>query len=854
LLIKNNIINLKFLSSLKKIVSKILQLGGIVFFTFFFILITYYYSSGLNQRFGIKTSLLKINTLIFDRYLGINFLKLDDYVNIGKIKIRYIINKPKIDTLKLDLNQKTVLHLERQRQIKLQKTLITEKFSMHNMTINFDEKKLKAKIRIKGDRSIHWSNRNTSSYKIDMRNDDRIWGLEEFSVQKPIARNYTYEYLFHKFLQYTDHIYLKYFFVNLFFNNEDRGLYAVEESFSKELVERQKKRNGPIFGINEPISSYYPNVSYDLYSSQYWVSQYPKLIKSAYSTLNNLKDDNQNFNLGDHFDLDRWASYFAIIDLTGAYHGSISKSVKLFFNPVKAKFEPIGFDGHYGTGNFDDFILADFLQEDQINCSYICEEKDWYIKFFKLNNGELNTKFIEKYIFYLKKYSNNEFIKKFLEENNKEIEKINYLIYSENSKADKVLWKGIAPFIYDDELLFKRSELIQKRLDSVNFVNFKFSLENNYLIFKDHFSKFPVKIKTVNCKNDLKNEFFLSGNMTIKWKYDCDQILLKNHKNQTKNFKLAEEITISKNTIPTSIDNFDSLENNPNITKISKDEFLVSKNLNILRNTFIPKKQTFFVDEGIQINLLNKAILFVEGNIEFNGSKENKINIKSDGTGSIILKKNQVLINNTVLENLGSPKIPEYILYGGLNIIDSNATINNLLIKSSNSEDAINLVNSIVTLKDVELQNIQSDGIDIDFGTVKFNEINCLNIRNDCLDISGSNTSGYKLNIDGSYDKALSIGENSNVNIKNLILKNSRLGVAVKDGSNVYLENIVSQNNEYDLAVFNKKNEFDIPNLKIKNFQKKNKKILQSKNSKLVIDEKTIFGEQSNAYIKSILY
>ena len=241
MLIKNNIINLKFLSSLKKIVSKILQLGGIVFFTFFFILITYYYSSGLNQRFGIKTSLLKINTLIFDRYLGINFLKLDDYVNIGKIKIRYIINKPKIDTLKLDLNQKTVLHLERQRQIKLKKTLITEKFSMHNMIINFDEKKLKAKIRIKGDRSIHWSNRNTSSYKIDMRNDDRIWGLEEFSVQKPIARNYTYEYLFHKFLQYTDHIYLKYFFVNLFFNNEDRGLYAVEESFSKELVERQKK-------------------------------------------------------------------------------------------------------------------------------------------------------------------------------------------------------------------------------------------------------------------------------------------------------------------------------------------------------------------------------------------------------------------------------------------------------------------------------------------------------------------------------------------------------------------------------------------------------------------------------------
>ena len=39
---------------------------------------------------------------------------------------------------------------------------------------------------------------------------------------------------------------------------------------------------------------------------------------------------------------------FAIIDLTNTLHGAISKSVKLFYNPVNGKFEPIGFDGHYG--------------------------------------------------------------------------------------------------------------------------------------------------------------------------------------------------------------------------------------------------------------------------------------------------------------------------------------------------------------------------------------------------------------------------------------------------------------------------------------------------------------------------
>jgi len=129
-----------------------------------------------------------------------------------------------------------------------------------------------------------------------------------------------------------------------------------------------------------------------------------------------------------------------------------------------------------------------------------------------------------------------------------------------------------------------------------------------------------------------------------------------------------------------------------------------------------------------------------------------------------------------------------------------------------------------------------------------------LNIRNDCLDISGAKTKGTKLIIDKSYDKGLSIGEDSNVDIKDLVLKNSRIGVAVKDGSVVYLENIESVNNDYDLALFNKKKEYEIPKLEIKNFNKETKKILQSKDSKLTIDNQIILGLQSNAYINSVLY
>ena len=60
---------------------------------------------------------------------------------------------------------------------------------MYNVQIQDNKKKIKAKIRIKGVRPIHWQNKRTSSYKIDLIGNNRLWGMEEFAVQKPITKN-----------------------------------------------------------------------------------------------------------------------------------------------------------------------------------------------------------------------------------------------------------------------------------------------------------------------------------------------------------------------------------------------------------------------------------------------------------------------------------------------------------------------------------------------------------------------------------------------------------------------------------------------------------------------------------------
>ena len=107
----------------------------------------------------------------------------------------------------------------------------------------------------------------------------------------------------------------------------------------------------------------------------------------------------------------------------------------MYYNPVTANFEPIGFDGHYNSTIFNDFILLDFLDEDNKKCDWICEERDWYLKFLK------NNEFRNYYKNMLKKISKRSVINKFIDKNSSEINFYNDQFYSESSKYDKVFVK-----------------------------------------------------------------------------------------------------------------------------------------------------------------------------------------------------------------------------------------------------------------------------------------------------------------------------------------------------------------------------------------------------------------------------
>ena len=82
-------------------------------------------------------------------------------------------------------------------------------------------------------------------------------------------------------------------------------------------------------------------------------------------------------------------------------------------------------------------MILDFLDTENINCSYICPEREWYLRF--LENNEFKKLYIKK----LKDIASLNSVKEFYKLNIDSINFFNEQFLSETSKKDKVYYKGI---------------------------------------------------------------------------------------------------------------------------------------------------------------------------------------------------------------------------------------------------------------------------------------------------------------------------------------------------------------------------------------------------------------------------
>ena len=727
-----------------------------------------------------------------------------EYINLPKISwMAFKSNFYSLPQVDIELGFDEILKLEEDRSKAIEQGYLGLKDELNevNGSIVYKNKKIPVRLRLKGDREKHYINKKDSSYKVSIRGEERFLGMKNFAIQKPAMRNYIHEWIFHELMGEFDIIKLNYIFLDLKINGSVHGLFVIEEGMSKELIERNNRRYGPIFNALDELHNN-ENPLLEVYNKKFWYKpENIDLVSAANIKLKQFLNGNRE--LEDTFDLEKFAAYFAVLDATYTYHAiSFLANSKLFYNPINGLFEPVPFDGHRQLPNYHKFnksfydrIIGEsiFNPEDLDNPKMISQITQgrwfWISKFFLKKDKSINQDFYNLYLKYLKKISSKKFIENFYLDRKKRIEEINSHIYADVSFYSTSRGYGSGLYYFDINDLFHRAKIIRNKIDTenkaLNIIKKGNSLEIN-LGFDTQFAnekkQHNIILKNLYCDEEINKkkitfdkqlEFSNSSIYSTNIPVNLDDLDLKNCDNFEFYDVLKDEIFFLKLDNFNSDVNFLSFFDEKNsksfekyFSKKNKNLTLKSDKIIINENIYIPAGFQIILSPGQEIILTNNSLIISKSPWYTNGTSKDRVTIRGNknnfGGGLLLLGiKETSNFNHTDFKYLSG-----YVL----NFFDTNSK-KYFLNKISLSDMKKNSYNA--ELNQIEL-NQTNEELKI-LGAISFHKANV-------------NLSNIKFENIYSED-ALNI-VNSNFTIKNSKFKNNYSDAIDFDFSNGSLENL----------------------------------------------------------------
>lgn len=757
--------------------------------------------------------------------------------------------KTNLPELKIYTGRSEMMLIKRKRREALMVGLLeTNGKDFVTSTMITDSQSYSALIRLKGDwldhiRGSQWS------LRIKLTEDKAYMGMKQFSLQSPATRSFLDEWLFHKLLQQEDILTPTYEFIQLWWNDEYKGVYAMEEHFDSPLLERNKRRDGPILKFEEDGFWQVQAMSKRSRKQDKWahknlpvfeaadIKQFGNHNESEFSTCTHcfvygqaILDSLRFGNKGIHhmIDVDKMARFYALADLTKGYHALRWHNLRYYYNPLSGLLEPVVYDGYGDEGPY--------LWFSKPYLGYIDEQKKklYFLEefiVFKLFNDDV---FSHLYYQYLKEYLTKEYIESFEDQVREELGELEQILKWHYPDAT------LRSVNYQDQARQVMAEYTNRFQDS--------SLQFEYHIYDPMYADCQLKgpLKDISVKAFFRNDLINLQN------YFCKpiKIVATGPKKSKPIHKLSRPMQLPvfdiNNPIPVttiipyhSSDRFVFYEV-PGIdywyTKKIKQEIRLSDHdyldlenyapdtatFQIVNDTFylfsgkyqfnrpliIPRGRCLYIKPGVELDLIDSAFILIQGSLIMEGDSNSGIWINStDRTsrGIHLVNGQSALIQHSRFSHLGSLRAFGRVYSGAFTAYGTPLKMASCFFENNHSEDALNIVNGAVKLSKTQFSNINGDALDIDFSQFQLSQLDFRNISGDALDFSGSKGVIHQVRVDKVQDKALSVGEESKVEINTLWVKNSTIGVAVKDASTCHLIQPDFSDNQYDFVVFRKK-------------------------------------------------
>ncbi|MCH8903044.1 MAG: right-handed parallel beta-helix repeat-containing protein [Bacteroidetes bacterium] len=696
-----------------------------------------------------------------------------------------------------------------------------------------DEGIIPIKLRFKGDWLDHMDGKKWS-FRIKARKQTAWNKMVTFSIQKPLVRNYISEWIWHRLLDKEDLLGTRYEFILVKLNGRLLGTYVYEEHFDKHLPELNGRREGPIVKFNEDAfwDVKTVNIELDTYRPIYESSEIDAFKQNR---INNSEVLSQQFEIAKNlmheykyglkpfseiFDLDKTAKYFAIMDLTKAFHGLRWHNQRFYFNPITMRLEPIGFDGYAAKGVMD-WIHRPFMGYRQNETIKRLTGEGIIIDHFFADR-----KFVERYIFYLQKFSNKKFVSTFIARLEPQIKGLEELIQVE-----------YPDYKYDRNFLTKNAKTIRDELMPFDLAAIKVYLqkqENNKSYFKvynyhclpvvligsgetkeqmDHklaeskflptySEKIPPEFEDLVAEGNPSYLFFTIPGMDTT--FHCQVIPWKYPEPYSPEQELFSNLELQSN----------------DYYQVIGDKILFKKDsLTILRDILIPEGYIVLFEPGVKLNFIAGAKFISKSTLNMMGTMDDPIHIYSSDSSAngftVLEAEEKSVLNYVVFDHLNTLNYRGWILTGAVTFYESEVEINNCSFTYANCEDGLNVIRSKFFMTDCFVGNSKGDGLDVDFSKGVIQHSLFINNGNDGIDFSGSYVNIKNSRIENSGEKGISCGEESKIIIESATIINCPIAVASKDYTRTIIYKIVLKDCNNGFVAYQKKPEFGPAYIKV---------------------------------------
>ena len=678
---------------------------------------------------------------------------------------------------------------------------------------------VRAKLRLKGDLVVGQLDHDSWSFRVHIRDEKHLFGMRRFNLQPPRARDYHSEPLFLEHVRHIGVLAPRYKLVRVALNGDDLGVMAIEEHFSKELLESQDRREGVVLKIDESryFSFHDREVRRSSPFSNFLTGEMTPFRLTRVSSDPSLASNHRvavglyrafvdgSMAPSEVFDAKLVGRFLAVVQTWSAWHAASWRNIRFYYNPITARLEPIAYDAELLVVGYHrpEPLHRMWLADPRIRANYvdtlraIAEKEPWSLPEPSLNDEQKRLlRVLHRSFPFLKPIdiaSLADTAAKSISED--PVERVRtvpersdaapgHVIHPGEFRPEHLAWVHL---IEDGDARF---------LELGNLVDFPVAVslgppdgrerserssidpETLALLPPTRLGELPSVVRIALDESGAADRVFVSpaGSEDGAWVQP------------TRYFSKAHRAPVPRSSLE-AVSTHEFLEYDPSTRTVSA----LPGSWDVTGSISLPKGVALVLRPGTELRFQPEAALIVRGATRFSGTHSNKVVLRGkDESGSwrgLVVFNSDSTANWSFVRITGTSGVQyeDWQLTGGVTVYEGLVTIENTEFLDTTAEDSLNLVRTNFALTDVVVREAVSDGLDIDFGagTVKrstFSDIGWIG-GGDGLDFSGCSARVKDVEFSRIADKAISVGERSQVRLESLTLSDVGFGVVGKDGS-----------------------------------------------------------------------